>query len=97
MTARTVLVLGLVAGVLALGLSGCGSKVTKQNFDKIKAGMTTDEVVAILGEPTDKATAESPIPGLMGSASSWTWKDGKTTIIVQFLNGKVTTFVSANL
>ena len=34
-------------------LAGCGdSKITKENFAKIKEGMTKAEVVAILGEPT---------------------------------------------
>jgi len=31
---------------------GAGSKITKENFEKVKDGMTKQEVVAILGEPT---------------------------------------------
>ena len=31
---------------------GAGSKITKENYDKVKEGMTRAEIVAILGEPT---------------------------------------------
>ena len=39
---------------LAVLISGCGagSKITKENYEKVKEGMTRAEVVAILGEPT---------------------------------------------
>jgi hypothetical protein len=35
-------------------IAGCGasSKITKENYDRVKEGMTRAEVVAILGEPT---------------------------------------------
>ena len=43
-----------VAMVFALGLMACsGAKITQENFDKIKTGMTLAEVKAILGEPAD--------------------------------------------
>ena len=40
-----------------LALSGC-SKVSKENYDKIKNGMNYEEVVGILGKPD---TCEEPI------------------------------------
>jgi hypothetical protein len=40
-----------------LALTGC-SKVSKENYDKIKIGMSYEEVVGILGKPD---TCEEPI------------------------------------
>ena len=40
-----------------LALTGC-SKVNKENYDKIKIGMSFEEVVAVLGNPD---TCEDPI------------------------------------
>ena len=34
-------------------MTGCGSKVSQSNFDKVKEGMTQGEVFAILGQPTE--------------------------------------------
>jgi hypothetical protein len=40
--------------IAAVGLiTGCGSKITEANFDKVKEGMTKAEVVALLGQPTE--------------------------------------------
>ena len=72
----------LVAATL---LAACGSKLTQDNFARIKQGMTQQEVTAILGEPTE--TSSISLGGLSGSSANWT--DGKTTISIQFLNDKV--------
>jgi hypothetical protein len=44
----------LLSFAMAVFIVGCGagSKITKQNYEKVKEGMTKAEVVAILGEPT---------------------------------------------
>jgi len=34
-------------------LAGCGKKATTTSFQNVKQGMTYEEVVAILGKPTD--------------------------------------------
>jgi uncharacterized protein YceK len=62
-------------------LAGC-SKVTKANYDKIKTGMQYDEVVRLIGEPTDCSEAI----GL----SSCTWKSGDAEVTVNFIANKVT-------
>ena len=41
------------------------SVVTKENYDKIKEGMTKEEVKAILGEPTSVSESETPGVGTM--------------------------------
>jgi hypothetical protein len=66
-------------------LTGCGSKVTQDNFDKIKNGMTHQEVLAILGKPTE--TSQGDFAGL--STGTSTWKDKTGVIQIQMLNGKV--------
>ncbi len=76
----------LLIGLIIVGLMGCaGSKITKENFDKIKLGMTQEEVQAILGPPTEASGIEIPI--FSGTMSKWV--QGDTVITVQFVNGKV--------
>lgn len=69
----------------ALLLAACGSKVTAENFERIRSGMAQKEVVAILGEPTE--TSAIGIGGLSGGMA--TWREGNTEISVQFVNDKV--------
>ncbi len=78
------LALFLVAALLLP--AGCaGSKITKENFDKIKLGMTQEEVQAILGPPTEASGIEIPV--FSGTMSKWV--RGDAVITVQFVNGKV--------
>ncbi|MGP8051481.1 MAG: outer membrane protein assembly factor BamE [Desulfobaccales bacterium] len=77
---RLVLVVLVIAG-----LAGCGSKISKQNFDQIKLGMTQEEVQGILGPPSEASGVEIPV--FSGTMSKWT--QGDTIITVQFVNGKV--------
>jgi hypothetical protein len=66
-------------------LTACGSKISAENFERIRNGMTQKEVVAVLGEPTE--TSAIGIAGLSGGMA--TWRDGGTAISVQFVNDKV--------
>ena len=76
----------LLAALLGAGLTGCAaSKVNKDNFDKIRLGMTQEEVQGLLGPPTEASGVELPI--FSGTASKWV--QGDTTITIQFVNGKV--------
>ncbi len=66
-------------------LAGCGSKITQENFDKIQAGMSREDVKAILGEPTElSGVGVGTISG-----DSWVWKKDGTVITIQFVGGKV--------
>jgi hypothetical protein len=77
--------LGLLA-LLVSGLAvGCGSKVTQENFDKIQAGMSRDEVKSILGAPTESSGVG--VGAVSGDA--WVWKKNGTVITIQFVGGKV--------
>ena len=79
----TTVVLGVA---MCLLLPACGgTKVTKENCDKIKKDQTEADVKGVLGEPTK--TEEVDVMGVKGK--EWTWKSGDNEIKVNFLNGKV--------
>ena len=89
-------VLRVVAAVaLSAVLTGCGSKVSKDNFDKVKDGMTLSEVEGLLGKGKEQSSASVPgasaggvtIPG--ASAKGMVWQDGNKMISVTFVNDKV--------
>jgi outer membrane protein assembly factor BamE (lipoprotein component of BamABCDE complex) len=67
--------------IVALCLSGCGSAVTKENYEKIKDGMSESEVTNILGSPTQSQE-------LLGSKFCQ-WTDDQKVIHITFLNNKV--------
>lgn len=72
-----------VAAVLLVALA-C-NRLTQDNFAKIEDGMTLDQVVAVLGEPTDsKSAGVGPL-----SATDATWENDSARINIKFLNGKV--------
>ncbi len=77
--------LALLAWLLILGLSGCESRITQANFNRIEIGMSIEEVHAILGSPSESSSIN--IAGISGTNSTWSHFD--TTITVQFLNGAV--------
>jgi outer membrane protein assembly factor BamE (lipoprotein component of BamABCDE complex) len=61
------------------------SRVSQSNFNKVQTGMTMDEVISILGEPTNSDSVS--IAGISGTSA--VWKDKKVEITIQFLNDKV--------
>ena len=75
-----------MAMVFLLCLMACsGAKITQENFDKIKTGMTLAEVKAILGEPADSSSIDVAV--FAGATAMW--KGEGVTINIQFVNGKV--------
>jgi outer membrane protein assembly factor BamE (lipoprotein component of BamABCDE complex) len=70
---------------LLLFLAACGSRLSQENFDKIREGMSQREVREILGDPVDASGAS--LLGISGGEA--VWKDDKTIITVHFLNEKV--------
>jgi hypothetical protein len=75
---------GLAAAALALLITAC-SKITEENFAKIEPGMTEQEVIAVLGAPTESNGVS--VLGVSGAA--WRWVDRDAVIAVRFVNGKV--------
>lgn len=76
--------LGLALALAAV-LAGCGPKLTSENLEKVKNGMTQQEVKSILGEPTREDTAN--LLGLSGS--SWIYEKGGTKVTISFVNNGV--------
>ncbi len=76
----------LGACLLLLALAACGSKVNQANFDKIKSGMTEQEVLDILGKPDETQSRLGD-----DTWKRWDWKDDKTggKILIQFIGGRV--------
>ena len=71
-----------------LAISGC-SKVTRENYDKLKVGMEYAEVVQILGEP---GSCESLL-----AAKNCVWGKDPKTISVRLIGDKVILFSSSGL
>ena len=76
--------LGALALALALAVAAC-TKVNEENFAKVRDGMSEQEVLSLLGTPTESSSIS--LLGLSGTASKWVAKDA--VITVQFINGKV--------
>lgn len=74
----------LVPLLAALLIAAC-SKVTQENFAKIQDGMSEQEVLALLGTPTESNSVT--VLGVSGTASRWVAGDAE--INVRFVNGKV--------
>lgn len=110
--ALPVIVLAVPLAVsLAGSLAGCESRLTSENFAQLKAGMTIDEVSAILG-PGEKQTegqagnvAAGMMMGLPGAGGKkpesnrefYTWKQNRIEIGITFDNGKLVDKVQRGL
>jgi len=87
----------LVSALLFMSLAGCASKVTKENYDKIKVGMTLAEVEKVLGKGELQAGASGGIMDVSGSAKVYKWVVGEKAITITFVNDKVTAYHQTGL
>ncbi len=71
--------------VAVIAMTACGNAVDQANFDKISVGMPKDQVIAILGRPTEASSIN--VAGISGEAA--TWVKGGNSINIQFANEKV--------
>jgi hypothetical protein len=74
-----------LASALVLMLMVACSKVTQENFAKVQEGMSEEEVIALLGSPTESNSVN--LLGVSGTSSRWVAGDAEITI--RFVNGKV--------
>jgi hypothetical protein len=90
---RRSLLVALAGLLVAYVLSGCGGgsplTLTQANLDKIQPDMSSAEVKAILGEPTDSKSEPIPIVGGTKTTYDYTNKDSSVVIILK--NDKVQT------
>jgi hypothetical protein len=70
---------------LALAIVAACSKVSQENFAKVREGMSEQEVIGILGEPTESNSVN--VLGISGTTSRWV--RGDTEITIRFVNGQV--------
>ena len=73
---------------LAVFLFGC-SKLSQENYNKLKAGMAYDEVKTILGKPDSCSEVLF--------TRNCTWGSEKKNVSVTFVGGKVMLFSSTNI
>jgi hypothetical protein len=71
---------------LALVLAAC-STITQENFSKIDTGMAEQDVLRLLGNPTEINSVD--VLGVSRTSSRWVGKDAEITI--RFVNGRVAT------
>lgn len=75
----------LILGIaVALAITAC-SKLTPENYSKVKVGMEYSEVVKIIGEPNGCSAVLN--------AQNCQWKDGDKEVEIKFVADKVV-FVS---
>ena len=79
------LILALTCAALLLGCS----KLTMENYTRLKAGMTYAEVVKLLGKPDSCSEALF--------VRNCTWGSEKKNVTVNFMNDKVMLYTSKNL
>lgn len=72
----------LFAAIVAL--AAC-SKLTQDNLSKVHNGMTTDEVKALLGEPTSSSSGSF----LGQSGTEYLYHTDKSDVKIDFANDKV--------
>ncbi len=74
---------------LAFWLSGCGSshRITQENYDRLKTGMTSAEVEAVLGKPDEIKSADIPLV----ATASHLYENGGNRIVLTFYNDKLVT------
>jgi len=80
----------LLLAVMGMTVMGCGGKVSKDNYDKIKDGMSLADVEKLLGKGELQGGAAGAVANLAGSAKIYKWTDGDKAVTVTFVNDKVT-------
>jgi hypothetical protein len=78
----------VIVALFLLGAVGC-SRVSKQNFDKLKVGMAYEEVVTILGSPGSCSET-------LGTKSC-VWGSEKRQIKVSFIASKAIAYSNKGL
>lgn len=89
MNPRVFLPVLVLTATALVPLVGCGSDVSRENYEKIQTGMTLEEVEAILGPGERTAGAGGAFGDIGGSAQVYQWVEGEKTITVAFVNGEV--------
>jgi hypothetical protein len=80
----------ILCGALSLLLAGCGGgsplTLTQANLDKVQDDMSTADVRAILGAPTE--SRDEPIPVVGGTKTTYVYRNDKSEVTIVFKNDK---------
>ena len=80
----------LVAVLLCIAMTGCGGRsITKDNYSKVKTGMTLAEVESILGKGTEQGSSDASFGGISIDIKSMVWQDEDKIISISFSHNKV--------
>lgn len=90
--------------IICIFLISCGltNKITYSNFLKVKEGMTREEVIDILGEPTKvtSGNVDIGIGSILGidklSGTTMLWTTGDAKINILFFKDKVKSYNYTN-
>ena len=78
----------VLCGLVSLVLVGCGGgsplSLTQENLDKIHDGMSSAEVRAILGAPSE--SKDEPIPIVGGTQTTYTYHNNSSEVVIVFKN-----------
>ncbi len=88
-------ILRSLAMLALLLVVACGGGISQDSYDKIKDGMTLEEVEAILGKHTGGGGAGGEAMGMKISAGAYKWEDGSKLITITFKNDKVSAKVKS--
>lgn len=100
MSALRLTAIALAAGLSAAMLTGCASKITKSNYEKVRMGMTLAEVEDVLGKGTEQAGVGGALGTLAGSVKIVCWTEGENSpkkITITFVNDKVIAKIETGL
>jgi hypothetical protein len=93
MSRRRLLLLGLPAAIalLVLGASMLlsPSAISYENYERVRKGMTKDEVEAILGRPKTVVSAPGSLPSGIRWDTRCEWIGNEHLIAVSFQDGRV--------
>lgn len=79
----------LIVLLFCFVLAGCGSPVSKSNYERIENGMSISQVQGILGKGSEQASSDASFGGLSLNAKQMIWQEGNRIITVTFMNDKV--------
>lgn len=80
--------LRLVAAAAALAiLAACGARLTPERFNRVQDGMSQQEVIGILGQPTRIESGGFPLLNITGTQFIYEGRRSQCTIA--FVNDKV--------
>jgi hypothetical protein len=81
----------ILCAALSLILLGCGGgsslTLNQENLDKIHNDMSSTEVRAILGSPTE--SKDEPIPIVGGTQTTYTYRNNASEVVIVLKNDQV--------